>query len=455
VQVRFASNFKVLSLLAAFFLGLTDDVRAQSISSTLGGLSSSPTRASTGGLAWNPASLGFVDGTQVEVHLHLIGGWLQYDRGGVNPSSGQGYEQSVTRVLSPVGFLSTSTDFGTKHFRFGYGTYFPSGSMVNYPESGSQRYDIISGLFVPWHHQFTLTYTPNSDWSFGASGIYSVGFLKASLDVDLAGTLSQLFGESAVIPRENEVLSSRANIPFSTTHTASLAFGALYRPSLKWSLGASFYLPTSYWFRQNLDLEMPSMLRALTAAPISLGLSQSLSNKARIHSQLPAYLNLGVRYQAFGYWMGEYFGRYSFGSKNQFTSIYIDSSVIEGLEGTEILGPRGRDSFLLASLQTFMFWPSFHFGMLTSFAKNEVADEYVSASRIDFDAFMLGFFIKYQFRSGLRVGAEYAHSFLFDRQIAVSPSLDTASSPFFQKPPSDGLYRASIDRFGVSVSYDF
>ncbi|MGA0162989.1 MAG: OmpP1/FadL family transporter [Bdellovibrionota bacterium] len=453
--MRFPSNFKglVLSLLVS---GLwTWQLEAQSISSSLGGISASPTRASASGLPWNPASLGFIDGTQIEGNINLIGGWLNYDRAGVNPNTGQTYDASLTKVISPTGFFSLGTDFGTRNFRFGYATYFPSGSMVNYPEQGSQRYDIISGIFVPWHHQFSFAYTPSENWAFAISGIYSVGFLSAKLDVDLGSTLSQLFGESTDIPKESEVLSSRATIPMKTAHTGTVAFGLLYRPNIKWSLGASFYLPTSYWFNQKLELQMPSLISAMTAAPKSLGLTQPLNNQARIHSQLPAYLNLGVRYQAYGYWMGEYFGRYTFGSKNQFNSIYIDSSPIEKLEGTEIRGPKGQDSFLIGSLQTFMFWPSFHFGILGSFAKNEVADQHVSTSRIDFDAIMLGLFMKYRFRSGLRLGLEYAHSFLFDRNIQTAASPVTESFNFFQKPDAAGLYQASIDRVGVSLSYDF
>lgn len=436
------------------FFTSQDRIQAQTISSTVGGISATPTRSGPAGVYWNPAVIGTYSGTQLESNISLIGGWLIYDRSGINPNTGTGYDSISTSTFTPNPFFSISTDFGLEKWRFGYSTYFPSGAIARYPEKGSQRYDLIKGLLVPWNHQFTLAYVPSSEWSFALAGIYSLGFLEASLDIDLAPTISELVGTKESIPLENPSLSSRADIPFTYTHSFSMGFGMLYRPHLKWSFGLAFYLPTSYWFDQNLNLSMPSMVTALGAAPSSLGLSQEVSNQVRIHSELPAYINLGVRYQPYGYWTGEYFGRYLFGSKTQYTSIYFESSPIRKLKDAEIKGPVGKDSFVLGSVQSFSFWPNFHFGFAGSYSKNGVSGEHVTTSRIDFDTIILGVFFRYRFTNSLRLGVEYAHSFLMERNIEYS---EPSSSEFdlFQKPSTQGRYRASIDRLGVHLSYEF
>lgn len=423
----------------------------QVVGSTIGGLATSPTMVDANSVFWNPAGIGGIQGTQFSTNIALVGGWLIYDRSGVNPNTGRGFDSSSTTVLSPNPFLSIASDLGIDDWSFGYATYFPTGAFAQYDEAGSQRYDLIRGSFVPWHHQFTLAYSPNDEWSFAVAGVYSIGFFESELDVDLSRFASTLLG-SETVPRENPALASRVKIDRTMAQSVGGSFGILYRPSVQWSFGVGFFLPISYKFKTNLTLRMPELVQSLGAGPRSLGVEGRIRNDATVEMSLPALLNFGFRYQPFGYWTGHYFSRYTFGSLADFTKVNITRSPIARAEEETISKQGSKDSLLFGTTQDFSLWRPLRIGLMTSYAFNGVSDEALSTSRVDFDSLLVGLYSSYRWSNGFELGLEYNHSFMFEREVN---STQKDESSLFESPPTSGRYRAGLDRLGVSLSYEF
>lgn len=431
-------------------------LKAQSLGTAIGGLESTPTRATPAAVHWNPASIGFANQTEFEANIGLLGGWLIYDRRDYSEGGqplGLPFESSSTSLIAPAPFFSVVSPLGTNRFRFGYATYFPGGGVADYPETGSQRYDIIDGYFVPWQHQFTVAFSPNPRWSFAVAGIYSAAFMKANLDIDLAPFISEMLGGSK-IDVENPALASRSEVKGGVAHAFGAAFGVLYRPNVQWSFGASFHLPLTHTFESDMDLHVPRVVRALGAAPMALGLEDKVSSRASFQFDTPAFVNFGFRFQPFGYWTGEYFGRYAFSSHSRFMSMKFSASPLKAMEDTNLPGSKAQDAWLAGTTQSFQLWRPFTLGLTTFYGNSAVNDRNISPSRVGFDQWMVGGFARYKWTDSFRVGLEYSHYFLFERNIKSAQN-PQSNLDVFQKADPNGRYRAGLDRLGVSVLYEF
>jgi len=436
---------------AAFFI--YHPIFSQGVSTTVGGLTTTPTRVGPSSVFWNPASLGPTFGTIIDTNISLVGGWLIYDREGTNPQTNQEFDSSQIRVLAPNPYLSFSSDFGLSQWRFGYSTYFPTGGFASYPTKGSQRYELIRGLYIPWNQQLTVAYSPHSDWSFGAGFIYSLGFFKAEFDIDMAKVLSKIT-EGAQVPKESASLNSRSRIPLSTAHGFTGNFGILYRPNVQWSLGLSMVLPMQHVFSQRLEMQRPSGFKTLETGLASLGLEEQFNHQATFKFKMPFLFNLGIRFQPYGYYTGEYYGRYALSSQTPFASVKFKGSSLAALEDALIPGAKAEDSYSLGTVQTFDLWRPVQAGLVGGYSSSGVPEQSVSPARIGFNIFTLGVFARYKFNSHLKLTGEYAHSFLQTRVIknAVDPK---SSISLYDKPSGNGEYRAGMDRAGISLSYEF
>lgn len=384
-----------------------------------------------------------------------MGGWMIYDRAGRDPNTQQGYPSSSASGLAPSPFFAISSPLTTEALRFGYATYFPTGAVADFDEQGSQRYELISGYMVPWYHQFTVAYRPSDDLSIGVSGIYSASFFKSELDVDLAHFANQGLNINST-PSENPSLAWRAKIPLSTAHAIGAGLGILWWPTFQWSMGVSVYSPMSYTFSGPLNFNTQgSMTQKLTALR-ALGVDDSIRNEIEAKTGTPWIIQGGFRYQPFGYWTMEYFGRYAFSSFNKSLSLRFRNSSVQGLKNLYIPGKSQEDTYLISTVQTFSLWQRWVLGLTTSFYKNGIRDELLSLTRADFDSLTLGSFVQYRMTEDLKMGIEYSHSLMFDRQASgTEANNENDTNLFFHAPHSDGGYRASLDRLGVMVRYAF
>ncbi|MBN8555529.1 MAG: outer membrane protein transport protein [Deltaproteobacteria bacterium] len=451
--------FKILrgvlaaSLVAVTFSGLF----AQTVSSVIGGISTTPTRPTPAGVVWNPALIGALSNTQIETNLSLLGGWLIYDRQGTDPNTGKPYKSSSMNSLAPNPYFSISSPLGTEKFRFAFTSYFPSGAMARFDDEGSQRYEFIRGYMLPWHNQLTIAYRPNPTWTFAVAGISSTAFFQTELDVDLSHFMEGVL-HSSEIPKESSALASRAQIPQSWTQGWGGAIGILYWPTYEWSMGLSFFSPIVYNFEGDLNLQSPSMVSVLGSGLRALGVEEVVPNRIKARSVMPAFLQLGTRFQPFGYWTNEYFGRYTFSSWNRSLSIRVQNSQIAALHGFEIPGKALNDTFLMGTVQTFSFWQRWNLGTNINYYLNGTDDQVLSLSRADFDSLMTGVFLHYSWNKKLTLGAEYAHTFMFDRSsqdAEISQNNSTNQNQYFRLSVSDAHYRASLDRVGLNLKYAF
>ncbi|PIR22391.1 MAG: hypothetical protein COV44_08255 [Deltaproteobacteria bacterium CG11_big_fil_rev_8_21_14_0_20_45_16] len=445
--MRLFKNFCALSL---GFLGPLAAL-AQGVSPSVGGLTASPTRLSPNSVFWNPASIGGAEDTELEANLALLGAWLIYDR---DSGDGRLYDSSSTEIIAPNPFLSIASGFGTEDWRIGYATYFPTGAIADYQSDGSQRYDLISAMFLPWQHQFSLAYNPTPKLTLAAAFIYSLAFFRSELDIDM----SPMFAKILDLPdefREEPSLSSRVKIPTSTAHSFGGSFGLLYRPNIQWSLGLSILLPMRYVFQTEMMVGRASFFRGINVAADSAGYQESNAVRSQVEIETPAVIGAGLRYQPFGYWTGEYYGRYVLGSMTRFTTLKFQSSNIERLNQSQRLGAKASDSWLVGSNQSFSLWKNLQTGVTGSFHWNGVNDELLSTSRVDFDTLSVGIFGRYRWNTKLNLGIEYGHSFMFERTITNFTTPPTESMDIIVNPDANGRYRASMDKLAVSLHYAF
>jgi long-subunit fatty acid transport protein len=444
-------------VLWSFLLGLLclrQTAFCQSTSSVIGGLSATPTHPSPAGSAWNPALIGACPGNQFETNLSLLGGWLIYDRRGVDPNTNLPYKSSSMSSVAPNPYFSISSPLGLEKFRFAWSSYFPSGAMANFDDRGAQRYELISGYMIPWHNQFTIAYRPNPTWSFAASGIFSTAFFKTELDVDLSHFVEGVL-HSSEIPSEHPALASRANVPQTWSEGYGFALGILYWPTYQWSLGLSFFSPVTYEFEGNLDLNSPELISTMGSGLKGLGIDGVVSNRVKAKSTLPAFLQLGVRFQPFGYWTGEYFGRYTFSSWNRSLSISVQNSSVKALRNFEMPGKELNDTVLMGTVQTFSLWQRWNLGAIANYYMNGTDDQSLSLSRVDFDSLLTGTFVQYNWNHRLTLGAEYSHTFMFQRSSQNAGGNVDVENQYFRLTKADADYRASMDRLGVTLKYAF
>jgi len=440
------------STLGGFWLlcGLSS-LSAQSLSAPVGGLSATPTSPGLQSSFWNPAVIGLLDKkTNFEGQLGVLGGWLIFDRAGIDPNTQTNYESSQTNAMGPQIFLAVSSPLRTERFRFSYATYFPGGLMAEFNDRGSQRYDLIQGMMIPWHHQLTIAFKPHSDWSVALGGIVSAAIFETEIDVDLSKLMQSVLKQENVLP-EHPALSARAHVPKTMTASFGAIAGIHYQSSPRWSLGLSATTPIRYNFSGQFRLRPPSFASVLGPALPALGLEDPMQASLKAKSYLPACIQAGFRYQPKGFWSQDYFARYVLSSFVESLSLVIEDSAVEALKGVSVPGQGLNDAFLVGTNQTFSVSRNLKVGVLGSFYKNGVTDEKVSVSRSDFDTINLGGHLRYQFSKNWSLGFEYAHSFLFTRDVQAEPA--QATSSLFQPPNPSGRYRASLDRASLAVTF--
>lgn len=435
----------LLLLLAPF-----QAARSQGLSSTVGGLQASPSAVGLQSIFWNPASISYIKGPSLETNLAMTGGWLIYDP----YREGQQSADSVTTsLLAPTPFASFATPFFNNHWRFGYATFFPSGAYADFDEKSANRYDLIGGLYLPWTHQFTAAYQFNSKWSLGASFLWTVAFFETEFDVEIGQVVNEKADTDNATQRQST--SARLNIPMTHAHGFSGGIGALYRPNLQWSLGLSFYLPMVLDFQTTVFLDRPRLLGSAKAASEAVGFNARNESQATVRFEQAPLLNVGVRYQPYGYWKSDVFFRYEIGSLQRFNSIFFSKSNIEQLKGADLIGAKRQDSFVVGTLQTLSFWKNIEQGVYLSYSWNGVRDELLSVSRFGLNTLTTGVSARFRLSKKLKLGAEYSHSFMMERFVDNTIGSGMQGVDLVGQAPSDGRYRASADRAALSISYDF
>ncbi len=439
--------------LAFLKVGMGSPLEAQSLSSVVGGLTASPTRPAPRSAFWNPALMGSSKVYQLDTNIALMGGWLIYDRSGIDPNTSQPYKSSSLSAMAPNPYFSVSTPLGFKSLSFGYSTYFPSGIVADFDDRGAQRYELIEGLSLPWHHQATVVYRPNSQWSIGLSGIYSLGFQKARLSLDLNRLMKKVL-DNELIPAEHPSLEARARIPLSTTHAFGGALGVHYTPHFQWGFGLAVFSPVQYIYDSVLSIETPRSLRTMGASLRALGIEESMDLAIKAKVWIPPILTFGILYQPYGYWTMETFFRYAFSSWQPSLSIQVTESPVEQARSYGRSGESLDDHYVVGSIQTFQLWDSIKMGLNAHYASSAVPSDRASVSLIDFESVLLGAFVHWQWFQRLTLGIEYSHSFLFDRVVQDS-TLGASPNDIFPAVSSDGNYRAGSDRLAIMVNYVF
>lgn len=355
-------------------------------------------------------------------------------------------------MQAPNPFISIVSPLGTRDFRFGYATYLPGGTSADFPEDGAQRYSLINGYVIPWHHQLTFAFRPHPAVSIAIAGIASLSFFSSTVDYDL-GTFMENVLKLESISKENPAFSTRVEVESSMAPSFGGIVGIHFSPSYQWNFGLAFVSPIVYSFEGNLYLKTPS-LAPLDTAFHAVGFAGSVPNHYEAETNLPAVLNLGLSYQPLGFWTAEIFGRYVFSSFTRSVSITVDKSTIPAARTEVATGKQPDDCYTLGTIQTLSLWRHWRFGMNTSYSSLSVPSHLLSTTFADFDTLIVGGFLNYEWSSHVLFGVEYAHSFMFDRQ-AENTSSGAEPNDRFALGNSDGQFRAGLDRLGVSLKYVF
>jgi long-subunit fatty acid transport protein len=257
------------------------------------------------------------------------------------------------------------------------------------------------------------------------------------------------------IPREHNALTARARIPGSTTHAFGGALGIYYSPIYQLSFGVAVFSPVSYNFETDLHLDMPRSVSTLGSGLRALGIEDRIHSEVEVQNYLPLFIQAGVAYQPYGYYSAELFGRYVFTSMYPSVEVQIKDSPVAIMKDYSRPGKPLQDSYLVGLVNSFSLWQRWTLGLNTTYASNSVEDKYLSVSLADFDTFLVGPFVQYKWSENLKLGVEYAHSFLFERTASNTEEGNRNPKSLFRPVNADGSYRAAADRFGLMVKYAF
>ncbi|MGA1825527.1 MAG: OmpP1/FadL family transporter [bacterium] len=219
-------------------------------------------------IAFNPAGLIQIDGTQVSGGITVMNAWFEH----TSPSGAQ--EKNVDTWQSvPNAFICS--DFNRERMAFGMGITVPNGISSEWSESGFARYVCTYSELTLIDVNPSCAYEINGDLSVGCglSYYYSNAILESRVDWgNLVGLPGQLDGGSKL---EADGDAWGYNI------------GILYKLNENHGFAATFKSPFKIKYSGDAKL---------TDIPASLGLGSSSESKAETTIDFPAVVVLGYAY---------------------------------------------------------------------------------------------------------------------------------------------------------------
>lgn len=190
-------------------------------------------------IAYNPAGLSYLPGTQITTGAQILYGNLKFDRDSNTNTTGTGSGDILAPTPGASFFISHTLD---DQWSVGFGTYGDFGLSVDYRDGWSGRYfDKTSALvglsFVP-----TVAYRFNDQWSVGVGVKAMYGLIKAEAAIDRSP-----FGftdrDDGQFKYKDETWGYGANL------------GVIYSPQPDTRVGLTYTSKVDLNFKDHLDIQ--------------------------------------------------------------------------------------------------------------------------------------------------------------------------------------------------------
>lgn len=132
-------------------------------------------------IAYNPAGMSYLPGTQITGGLQVLYGDVSFNRDSGTNTAGSGSGNSLDPIPGGSFFVTHELD---DHWNVGFGTYGDFGLAENYDNEWSGRYFIQNASLVGLSMVPSVSYRFNEQWSIGVGVKAMYGELKTQTAID-------------------------------------------------------------------------------------------------------------------------------------------------------------------------------------------------------------------------------------------------------------------------------
>lgn len=298
---------------------------------TLGSAQSGPVTKDAAATWWNPARLGWLDRTELQVGLGVILGSVGYQRqirsphqyadnldfqSPVDPADLDpnkfGQQKKVRAFpVGPAFDAYVAIPALRDRLVFGVGVGIPYVAVLNFPKNGPQRFAGQSIFLATPHATLAASVKLHRIVAIGAGISYVLGTMSLSKvqdfgEVDTFGDaleqppISQTNSFGADAPpevRELDVLARPVSITNAFAHGVSFHAGIALQPTDKLALGLVYHHGARLRFRGKFEMNMDDDFFTQDLAAQGLQYPALVRGDAEVKIRLPKHITLGAGYQ--------------------------------------------------------------------------------------------------------------------------------------------------------------
>jgi len=442
--------------------------------SQVGSIFSGPASADPVVSYYNPGGMTLLSGTRGMLFGAVSFVRLQHQRDFPNMLDGSIYPEAHVFVPKPAPALGFVTDGGTRRWRFGISISLPlldggSWSETYDGQPASTRYFALRARLGKFLISPAVAYQVNPWLSVGA-GLDVIGVLL-SLEsfIDFGARINQLACKELgldscaldeIFPREDPSLQGLTTID-GIGFSVGFSAGVLLTPrdDLRFGFGLHSGSPGPVTIPSDIGVHVPEAIGNYMEANLPSIALPELKAKADVKLKTPLIFTAGV------WWRPR--------PKLQLTADFhfmktSDTQVMVGaitetnsaLIGNQVLIKARGDAMLFGLRGSYDVLPNLRAALRLEYDANTRPERYVSPISVDFHRLSVHAGIAWAITKRIGLSFEYAHYFIFSRDIqesAFAPNAmaTTEEEEGLDKPSPTGTFSAQADRVGLGLSFRF
>ncbi len=403
-------------------------------------------------LWYNPALLAGIEGHHVMVDLTLVSQQMTFERAPrLLPNGEQRFHEAVSNDAppAPVPQLGYASNFGLDGVVFAVGAFAPNGATGRFPETGPQRYTLVSseGSFL-LALEVAIAVKVN-DWFWIGGGIQN--------NMVSLNTINVLSGFPGTIgDPEDPDFDILQRTTVTSLFNPSANMGIKLMPSPSWSVGLSAQLPVRVEDKQAV---------VETRLPTNPLFDEAVVNGDTVEGafNLPFILRAGVRYQQ-PRWDIELDVTAEFWSTLDEIEITPNNIEIENVPGVGVIGvgalniPREYQNNFSVRLggdwEVLVDKLTVRAGAL--YETTAIPSKTLSVLMLDMDKVAATVGLSWQLSPTVAMDLGYGHIFYLGGEVDDSVVVQlNPTNPEGAIVVANGNYEASADLFGLGFRFDF
>jgi long-subunit fatty acid transport protein len=440
-----------------------------------GTIFSGPTTADVSSIYWNPGAMTGISGTMVTAFggLSVIRG--QYWRDTPIPLTGEPYPRADLFVIKPDPVLGVVTSAGLKRWRFGLGIAAPLIDGASWKETyagkpASTRYYAIDGRLVQIYLEPAVAFRAHRMISIGIGLDITATWVAQTLTTDFAARINQLACSALGAPSSSCQTDSplvredpRYDAPTSLGGVGwgvGVYAGALFTPCPWLQIGAAFHSgPGNVSVPVEMEVQLPSSVVDFVRQSLPSVKLPELKAEGAVEVSSPWILTAGLKVLPTP--RLELSADLQYMNKSALTTLVgnIHRASSELITG-QVLVKASRDDILTGVRGAYQVRDDLRVALRLEFGRNTRPDRYTTPVSLDMDKLSLHVGASWQATRRIQLFLEYAHYFIFTREIretnfAPNALPTTPEEEGFDRPSPTGTYSAQTDRVGLGMTVSF